>query len=73
MPRPRFHTYCSGHTGTPSFPSKAQARAWCRQTVREWRRLGMGRAAFSRLPSGEEHWRIETGATLDCCGFRREA
>ncbi len=65
-----YETYCSGYTATPLFLTKTAARAWCRAIVKDWRRFRHAPVRFSVLDRGEEHWRMETGATLDCVGFR---
>ena len=65
-----YETYCSGYNGTPLFLTKAAARAWCRAIAKDWRRWRYASVRFSRLETGEEQWRMETGATLDCVGFR---
>jgi hypothetical protein len=65
-----YETYCSGYTATPRFPTKADARAWCRSIAKDWRKMKHAPVRLSILDSGEEHWRMETASTLDCVGFR---
>ena len=65
-----YRTYASGYYGTHTLQTKKEARAWCRKIAKGWRNMGLPRHTVTVLDSGEEHFRSETGSTLDYCGFK---